>query len=486
MNFNAPTFLFFFLPVGLLLYYAVDWRYKNLVALAASLVFYAWGQLFYLPIMLLVILVNFYTARRIEGAREKPEAARKWLWAGIVFDIGLLLFFKIVAGYGSAWLFFLPAQTVERLASNPIPLGLSFITFQVISYLIDIDNEIVDSEKSLLNFSLYILLFPKIILGPITRYRDLAGQLLERKITAEGAASGARRFIVGLAKKVLIADTLARMVNPAFDLSSPNFSTGIAWLVLVGYAIQLYFDFSGYTDMAIGLGQMLGFRFVENFNYPYISRSISEFWRRWHISLSSWFRDYVFLPLEFARRGTVRFRQQTNILVVFLLTGLWHGVTLNFVIWGLIHGLALALEMTGFGRWLKKAWPPLQHVLYAAGHPVGLGVFPLARPCLCRADPGPPGRFGPGDYRRCPIRSPAHCRSSTIQSGWRCCLGSFSLCLCFPLFKRPGGSLPGVLVVCWTLAWLARIYSCSSCWLVPLLPRSAQPMSPAFTVDFNG
>jgi alginate O-acetyltransferase complex protein AlgI len=361
MNFNAPTFLFFFLPVGLLLYYAVDWRYKNLVALAASLVFYAWGQLFYLPIMLLVILVNFYTARRIEGARERPQAARKWLWAGIVFDIGLLLFFKIIAGYGSAWLFFLPAQTVERLASNPIPLGLSFITFQVISYLIDIDNEIVDSEKSLLNFSLYILLFPKIILGPITRYRDLAGQLLERKVTAEGAASGARRFIIGLAKKVLIADALARIVNPAFDLSSPNFSTGIAWLVLVGYAIQLYFDFSGYTDMAIGLGQMLGFRFVENFNYPYISRSISEFWRRWHISLSSWFRDYVFLPLEFARRGTVRFRQQTNILVVFLLTGLWHGVTLNFVLWGLIHGLALALEMTGFGRWLKKAWPPLQH-----------------------------------------------------------------------------------------------------------------------------
>jgi alginate O-acetyltransferase complex protein AlgI len=362
MSFNAPVFLFFFLPISLLLYYAVAWRWKNAVALAASLVFFAWGQLFYLPLMLALIGVNFYLGRRIEQTRQQPGGARSSLAWGIALNVALLLFFKILLAYGTQGLAFLPESTRTAMAQNPLPLGLSYITFQVIAYLVDIYNELCDREKSFLNFSLYILLFPKILTGPITRYRDLAAQLASRKVTGPEAANGARRFILGLAKKALIADQLARIVNPAFGLPTPSFSTPIAWLVLVGYALQLYFDFSGYTDMAIGLGQMLGFRFVENFNYPYISKSISDFWRRWHISLSSWFRDYVFYPLEFARRRAGRFRQQSNILLVFLLTGLWHGVTLNFVLWGLVHGLALALEMTGFGRWLKKAWPPLQHI----------------------------------------------------------------------------------------------------------------------------
>lgn len=373
MSFNAPAFLFFFLPVSLLFYFAVDRRFKNLVALVASLVFFAWGQLFYLPLMLLVIVLNYFLGRHIENRRAQPEAARKALIWGIALNVALLLFFKLVTAYGTAWLVFLPGGLVQEITRYPLPLGLSYITFQVISYLVDVYNELCDSEKSFLNFSLYILLFPKIITGPITRYRDLADQLSNREVTARGAAAGARRFILGLAKKALIADQLARIVNPAFALSTPAFSTGTAWLVLVGFALQLYFDFSGYTDMAIGLGGMLGFRFVENFNYPYISRSITEFWRRWHISLSSWFRDYVFYPLEFSRRrsGAAQtpsaaqraglFRQQTDILAVFLLTGLWHGVTINFVLWGLVHGLALALEMTIFGRWLKNAWKPLQH-----------------------------------------------------------------------------------------------------------------------------
>lgn len=362
MSFNSPAFLFFLFPVSLLVYYAIDRRYKNLVALAASLVFFAWGQWFYLPLMVLLILVNYFLAHTIEQKREEPQQARPYLWAGIIFDLVILFFFKIVAGYGTGWLSFLPEDWSTQLTSTPLPLGLSYVTFQVISYLLDVYNEACDAEKHFLNFGLYVLLFPKIVIGPITRYRDLASQLTDREITAQGAASGARRFIQGLAKKVLIADILAQVVNPAMSLSSPNFSTGIAWLVLVGYTVQLYFDFSGYTDMAIGLGQMMGFRFVENFNYPYISRSVTEFWRRWHISLSSWFRDYVFIPLEFARRRDKFLRQQTDILIVFLLTGLWHGVTVNFVIWGLIHGLALAVEMTPFGRWLKKSWTPLQHI----------------------------------------------------------------------------------------------------------------------------
>jgi alginate O-acetyltransferase complex protein AlgI len=358
MSFNTPVFLFFFLPLSLLLYYAVDWRWKNPVALVASLVFFSWGQLFYLPMMLLLILVNYLLGRSIEGARQQTGNARRILTGGIVLNVALLLLFKILVAYGAKELAFLP----DSIAHAPIPLGLSFITFQVIAYLADIYNELHDSEKNFLNFSLYILLFPKIVTGPITRYRDLASQFTSRTISGPQAAGGARRFIIGLSKKALIADPLARIVNPAFGLPTPSFSTPIAWLVLVCYALQLYFDFSGYTDMAIGLGQMLGFRFVENFNYPYISRSITDFWRRWHISLSSWFRDYVFYPLEFTRRRASRFRQQTNILLVFLLTGLWHGVTINFVLWGLIHGLALALEMTSFGRWLKKTWAPFQHI----------------------------------------------------------------------------------------------------------------------------
>jgi alginate O-acetyltransferase complex protein AlgI len=361
MQFNAPTFLFLFLPVCFIVYFLTDRRYKNLVALAASLVFFAWGQLNQLPLMLGLITVNFVLGRYIEQKRGQGRSSRRLLILGIGLNLLLLLFYKIRSSYGQPAP--LPGDFVQWLFKLPVPLGISYITFQVIAYLVDIYNEVHESEKNFLNFALYILLFPKIITGPIARYRDIGASLAEREITAAGVADGARRFILGLAKKALIADQLARIVDPAFALGSPSFTTGIAWVVLAGYALQLYFDFSGYTDMAIGLGQMLGYRFVENFNYPYISRSISEFWRRWHISLSSWFRDYVFVPLEFARRRSGgRFRQQFHILFVFLLTGLWHGITVNFVIWGLVHGLAIALEMTGFGRWLKKTWAPISHV----------------------------------------------------------------------------------------------------------------------------
>jgi alginate O-acetyltransferase complex protein AlgI len=235
-----------------------------------------------------------------------------------------------------------------------------------VAYLFDIYNEITDSESDFLGFALYLAFFPKIIAGPITRYRDIVEQLHHPQLDRVSVANGIRRFIIGIAKKVLIADVVGQIVTPAFGLSAPTFSTGIAWLALAAFAIQLYFDFSGYTDMAIGLGQMLGFRLPENFNAPYLSRSITEFWRRWHISLSSWFRDYVFTPLEFKRRKVKTLRQQSNILFVFLLTGLWHGFTLNFIVWGLLHGAAIALESTAFGKWLRRSWAPLQHV-YAMG-----------------------------------------------------------------------------------------------------------------------
>lgn len=362
MLFHTPLFLFLFLPVCLLVYFLADRRYRNLAALAGSLVFFAWGNLGYVPLLLALTLISFWQARALQRLRAQPARARRVLWSGIALPVLLLIFFKAISVYDVGWLPFLPAAWGTSLMQNPLPLGFSYITFQIIAYLVDVDSEISDPEPSFLTYALYIFLFPKIVVGPIVRYRDVAEQLSSRVVTAEEVAAGVRRFILGLAKKILIADTLARVVNPAFGLSSPNFSTPLAWLVIVAYAVQLYFDFSGYTDMAIGLGQMLGFRFLENFRYPYIANSISDFWRRWHISLSSWFRDYVFYPLERTRRKPSLARQQLHILLVFLLTGLWHGLTINFALWGLLHGLALALEMTVFGKWLKRAWPPLRHI----------------------------------------------------------------------------------------------------------------------------
>lgn len=370
MSFNSLTFLFLFLPACLLVSLLADRRYRNPVLLAASLAFFAWGQWFYLPLMLLVIGVNYFLARRIEAERgEEGRAsgegrrARGTLILAIAVNLVPLVLFKLLVSYGAAVLgVIFPGGEAQWLIDNPLPLGFSYIAFQLISYQVDIYNEMCDSEKNFLNFSLYVLLFPKIITGPIARYRDLSAELADREITSQGVAAGIRRFILGLAKKVLIADQIARIVNPAFSLAQPFFSPAIAWVVVVGYAIQLYFDFSGFIDMAIGLGQMFGFHLPENFNYPYISRSIGEFWRRWHMTLSSWFRDYVFYPLEFTRRRQERFRQVLHVLIVFLLTGLWHGLTINFAIWGLIHGAAIAVETLGFGRWLKKAWVPLQHI----------------------------------------------------------------------------------------------------------------------------
>ncbi len=363
MGFSAPVFLFIFLPICLVIYAAADQRYKNLVLLAASLAFFAWGQVFYIPLMLLIILANFFLARQLENARGDAGRARNLLALGVAFNIAILVLFKFLVSYGAAWLSTAwPGGQAGWLIDHPLPLGLSYIAFQVISYLFDVYNEVCDSEASFLDFALYVLLFPKIVTGPIVRYRDVAAELRSRAVTSQGIASGLRRFIQGLAKKVLLADQIARIVNPAFGLDTPIFSTGIAWVVVVGYALQLYLDFSGYTDMAIGLGQAFGFRFAENFNFPYLSKSISEFWRRWHITLSSWFRDYVFYPLEFAGRRGARWRTPLNILVVFLLTGLWHGLTLNFAVWGLVHGAAIALETIGLGRFLKKLWAPVQHI----------------------------------------------------------------------------------------------------------------------------
>ncbi len=363
MIFTAPSFLFLFLPVLLILYFITNQRWRNLLLLAASLIFYAYGQVTAIPLIGLLVLVNYFLGKKIESDREKPGAGQRQMLLGIVINLTVLIYYKLFAnGAGSLWLQNMRAA-LNLAQFNPVnlPLGLSYICFQLIAYLIDVQEETCDSEKNLFDFALYIFLFPKIIVGPITNYRDLVEQLKTRELNSAAVANGLRRFIFGFAKKALIADQLARIVTPVFSQKSPDFSAGILWLALISYAIQLYFDFSGFSDMAIGLGQILGFRFVENFNYPYIARNLTDFWRRWHISLLNWFREYVFLRLEFTRRRSRFLRSQTNILFVFLLTGLWHGFTPNFLIWGAIHGIAVGIEMTPFGRWLKTTWAPVQH-----------------------------------------------------------------------------------------------------------------------------
>jgi len=340
MDFNSSIFLFLFLPVFVFVYYFAGKRLKPVVGIIGSLLFYAWGDFRFVPLMIGLVIFAYLNALGIKRWIDQ-RISLFLLWVGILLNITLLIGFKLWAGIG-------------------YPLGLSYITFQVIAYFFEVYSEKVESERSLIDFSFYLLLFPKIPVGPITRYSQLQSQIKYIQIAPLDVADGLRRFIVGFAKKVLIADTLAKVVTPIFNLSSPTISPSTAWLVIISYSLQLYFDFSGYTDMAIGMGRMMGFHFIENFDFPYLSKNIGEFWRRWHISLSNWFRDFVFYPLE--RRRLKWTGQHFNILLVFILTGLWHGVTGNFIVWGLIHGLAIVFETTFLRRFFRALWRPLQHI----------------------------------------------------------------------------------------------------------------------------
>lgn len=360
MNFNSPLFLFLFLPVFMLVYHLSGKRAKLVVGILGSLLFYAQGNLSYVPFMLGLMLFAYVTAFGLERWRGQC-ASLALLWLGILINVALLVGFKL-------W------------TAVPYPLGLSYLAFQVITYFLEVYNQKTPVERDILAFTFYLLLFPKLPVGPIVRYSQVKAQIHDLQVQPLDVADGLRRFIVGLAKKVLIADTLAKVVTPIFSLSAPAVSPWTAWLVIVSYSLQLFFDFSGYTDMALGLGRMLGLRFIENFDFPYISKNIGEFWRRWHISLSSWFRDFVFYPLE--RRRLRWLGQPFNVLLVFLLTGLWHGLTWNFVLWGLLHGLALVFEATSLGRRLRSLWTPLQHVYALAVILVGWVFFRSPTPAF--------------------------------------------------------------------------------------------------------
>ncbi|MDY2845700.1 MAG: MBOAT family O-acyltransferase [Eubacteriales bacterium] len=343
MVFSTPIFLFLFLPAVLVLNYIIPKKYiaaKNVVLLIASLFFYAWGEPKNVLLMLLSIAVN-YVCGLLLGRFDSDEKKRKVvLWASVVFNLGLLFFFK-----------YFSFVTGGLFPVIKLPIGISFFTFQIMSYTIDVYRRSVEPQKSLLKLALYISLFPQLIAGPIVRYIDVEKQLTYRECTAEKTARGMIRFSMGLAKKVIVSNTVAAICDGIFGSTNtvPAFT---AWVGVICYALQIYFDFSGYSDMAIGMGHMLGFDFLENFNYPYVSCSVQEFWRRWHISLSSWFRDYLYIPLGGNRRGKVR--TYINLIIVFACTGLWHGASFSFIVWGLWHGLFLVIERLGFKKALDK------------------------------------------------------------------------------------------------------------------------------------
>ena len=358
MVFSSTVFLCDFLPVVLLVYYLCPPRFRNGFLLLASLVFYAWGEPVYILVMLFSTGFDYGMGRWMDtlSRKEKPAVKKAVLSVTIVVNLGLLCFFKYTD-------FFL--ENLNRLTGSSfglleiaLPIGISFYSFQALSYVIDVYRGTVKVQRSLVNFAMYISLFPQLIAGPIVRYADIEPQIEVRKVTEDQFVSGIFRFTAGLGKKVLLANQIGVLWNDIAAAGGP-LPMLMAWLGAAAFAFQIYFDFSGYSDMAIGLGRMLGFSFPENFHYPYVAKSITEFWRRWHISLSSWFRDYLYIPLGGNRLGLPR--QIGNLLIVWSLTGLWHGARWNFVLWGLYYFVILVLEKLLFLRLLEKCPNFIRH-----------------------------------------------------------------------------------------------------------------------------
>ena len=340
MLFSSIVFLFTFLPAVMILYYLLPVRFRNVILLLASLVFYAWGEPVYLFLMLLSILFNYFSG--LDIARNLPDkrAAKRGLVFNLIINLAVLGFFKYEGFVLDTLNGILPVHISYH--ALPLPIGISFYTFQILSYIIDIYRGNVKVQTNLPNFALYVTMFPQLIAGPIVQYADVDEQLASREVSRTKFGEGSMYFIRGLAKKVLLANTSGMIFTEVSGLAKGNIAVVTAWLGAFAYMFQIYFDFSGYSDMAIGLGKMFGFEFNMNFNYPYVSKSITEFWRRWHISLSSWFRDYVYIPLGGSRVSKIKHIR--NLLIVWFLTGLWHGAAWNFVAWGLYYGVILIIE----------------------------------------------------------------------------------------------------------------------------------------------
>lgn len=371
MLFSSIPFLYGFLPVVLILYFAVPKRGRNAVLLAASLFFYGWGEPRFLIFMVLTILAGYVAGLRIDACRENRRAAKSWLVVFTIFCLGILG----VCKYAD---FFL--ENFRAITGLPVPLlrialpiGISFYTFQILSYAVDVYRGTAPVQKNLISLGTYIALFPQLIAGPIVRYADLEAELRQRQCTLDDTAEGFRRFSVGLAKKVVLANTLGELVQLFRAAKEP--SVLFVWMYAFAFTLQVYFDFSGYSDMAIGLGRIFGFHFMENFRYPYTASSITDFWRRWHISLGTWFRDYLYIPLGGNRVS--RYRWIFNIMVVWMATGLWHGASWNFVAWGLFYGLLLIIEKWFLGRFLEKC-KGLRHIYVLVMVVMGFVLFDAA------------------------------------------------------------------------------------------------------------
>jgi alginate O-acetyltransferase complex protein AlgI len=372
--FTEPTFLFVFLPILLALYQLPGARYRNWLLLAASIIFYTRGAGNFTWLVLALIVFNYAAARLIDRHRA-TMLGRRLLAGAVAIDLSVLATFKyadFAVGNLNAGLSLIGAQPFA-LPGILLPIGISFFTFHAISYVVDVYRRDAAAQKRPVEAALYLLVFPQLVAGPIVRYRQIAEQLSVRVTSLGDFAYGIRRFVIGLSKKMLIANTLAVPADQIFAMPASEMSAAYAWTGVLCYTLQIYFDFSGYSDMAIGLGRMFGFRFPENFNYPYIAASVQDFWRRWHMSLSAWFRDYVYIPLGGNRTSTGR--MYFNLVLVFFLCGLWHGASWTFVVWGLYHGVFLVLERVGLAAVVSALPRPMRHVYALLVVMVGWVIF---------------------------------------------------------------------------------------------------------------
>ncbi|MGX4598566.1 MBOAT family O-acyltransferase [Faecalimicrobium sp. JNUCC 81] len=358
MLFSSVTFLFFFIPTVFTLYYLSPSKMKNYILLFFSIVFYSWGGLLYLPLLIISIIANYIFGLKIDKYKNNDNKKKNTLIVAIIFNILFLGVFKYTNFITDN------INTIFNTAINipiiPLPIGISFYTFQAMSYVVDVYRKDGKVQKNIFNLALYISMFPQLVAGPIVRYQSVDDQITHREHNMDKFNLGMERFIRGLFKKVIISNSVGELSTLIYSLSDYQMSVSVAWLGAIAYTLQIYFDFSGYSDMAIGLGKMLGFEFLENFNYPYISKSVSEFWRRWHISLGSWFRDYIYIPLGGNRVSNIKVYR--NLSIVWLVTGIWHGASWNFVVWGLYFGLFIMAERLFLQKLLKKLPNFIQHI----------------------------------------------------------------------------------------------------------------------------
>ena len=360
MIFSSVFFIFVFLPVVLLAYFLVPKKCKNVVILIASLIFYAWGEPIYIVLMIFSILFNYLSGLEIDDCKERGDVLKGKIafWMAVGVNLGILGFFKYAGFVVENLNRILPFDI--SMPALALPIGISFYTFQTLSYIIDVYKGNVKVQKNVINFGTYISMFPQLIAGPIVRYADVEGQLVERKVTLTKFGEGTAWFLRGLAKKVLLANNIGMLFDAVQVMGAGNISMLTAWLGCAAYTFQIYFDFSGYSDMAIGLGKMFGFTFMKNFDYPYTSSGSTEFWRRWHISLGTWFREYVYIPLG-GNRVSIK-RNILNICIVWMLTGLWHGAAWNFIFWGVYYGALLLLEKFVLKDVLAKTPGTVKHI----------------------------------------------------------------------------------------------------------------------------